>query len=662
MQAAIERRASRGPRIPLDDVLIELSHEGFDEAFEADGVDVGLGGLAMRAPILPDVGSRLHCSFQTPGDGDRVSADCEVVWAKDSGPHIGQFGLRFMGLGGEAEESLERLLSSWSDLLGDPLLAAQPTTTTLELEGVRSPLVGEVAHRSSDVLLVEQALPFLSVGIGVAEVGASRVGRLTAVDLRMEEATPRLVLTIVYEDGQVASDGPADAVDTAPMDTMPDTETPEEGWVARGEQDGAPAPASQAVGRVVEARRESLPVADAHDVDDREAPAQGRSETAQVFTLEARDDDEVASTDEDRRLIDEMTGPKDARALALHVKGRLVTFGRAARAWIAVVAARLVPAARNGLARTKKFGAAARQRGGPAVAATLGRLRGLALAFAGVLRSRVGKVRQNRAGRAKKRSTARPPEAGTNVRSSQRGEAEPPPRSKGRRTALLSAAVALSVAATAYALTPADEGLGFEVDKPPKRSRFVAAPAPAPAAQAAPAPAAAPSPAAQVAPAEPVESAALRAMGEPSYQAGQMPAPTFPTLGDARPQAPGAVPADSPYAVDQSAAGEASGASASGRAFGAQNVPRARSYTLRMSRPVQSLRGEALADGFKVIVDGALSLDRAGPIAAAHPHVDRSMVLNRGDHSELTIRFVGGRTPAYRVVARGSAIEVQIAR
>ena len=69
---AVERRTTGASRIPLES-LVQLSHEDFDEPFEAEGVDLGLGGLAMRAPYLPDVGDRLRCRF------DGVAAEAEVV-------------------------------------------------------------------------------------------------------------------------------------------------------------------------------------------------------------------------------------------------------------------------------------------------------------------------------------------------------------------------------------------------------------------------------------------------------------------------------------------------------------------------------------------------------------------------------------------------------
>ena len=99
-----------------------------------------------------------------------------------------------------------------------------------------------------------------------------------------------------------------------------------------------------------------------------------------------------------------------------------------------------------------------------------------------------------------------------------------------------------------------------------------------------------------------------------------------------------------------------------GTAFGADSVAGGETYVLRMSNPVAEMDGIVEADGFSVTIPGSLSLSQAGPIAAAHPDVEHASILNRGDFSELTIRFVAGRQPVYRVEARGPAIEITIAR
>ncbi len=133
--------------------------------------------------------------------------------------------------------------------------------------------------------------------------------------------------------------------------------------------------------------------------------------------------------------------------------------------------------------------------------------------------------------------------------------------------------------------------------------------------------------------------------------------------------AAGALPDDSPYAVDLSeaepgevpAAVRSVGQDPSTLHFGTRDLQEARSFFIRMSRPVELLRGEKAVDGFSVKALGALALDRAGPIAEGHPRVERAMVLNRGDHAELTVRFLGEKTPRYEVIARGAILEIRIA-
>jgi hypothetical protein len=95
--------------------------------------------------------------------------------------------------------------------------------------------------------------------------------------------------------------------------------------------------------------------------------------------------------------------------------------------------------------------------------------------------------------------------------------------------------------------------------------------------------------------------------------------------------------------------------------FGASAAPvRAQRFALRMSKPIQALEGVSDSGGFTVTVRGTLSLDRAGPISASHRGVARAMVLNKGDHAELTIRFADGKRPAYQLRAEGSTLHLVI--
>jgi len=154
--------------------------------------------------------------------------------------------------------------------------------------------------------------------------------------------------------------------------------------------------------------------------------------------------------------------------------------------------------------------------------------------------------------------------------------------------------------------------------------------------------------------------------------------------------APHSVPGDSPFAIDvregKPAAPAEAGIAAREQAvpevpepvvvtkpepapkkagslvFGRAQAPNGRRYTLRMSTPIRELRGIPDKGGFTVIMPNVLSLDRAAPIAATHKAVARSMILNKGDYAELTIRFVEGKQPAYRVKAVGQTLELVIAK
>ena len=91
-------------------------------------------------------------------------------------------------------------------------------------------------------------------------------------------------------------------------------------------------------------------------------------------------------------------------------------------------------------------------------------------------------------------------------------------------------------------------------------------------------------------------------------------------------------------------------------------MPNGEKYVLRMSNPVVEMDGIIDEDGFSVTIPGSLSLSRAGPIASAHPAVEYASILIRGDFSEIIVRFVPGRHPAYRVEANGPSLEITISR
>ena len=83
-----------------------------------------------------------------------------------------------------------------------------------------------------------------------------------------------------------------------------------------------------------------------------------------------------------------------------------------------------------------------------------------------------------------------------------------------------------------------------------------------------------------------------------------------------------------------------------------------RTTTLQMTLVPSALEGQADPNGFTVTVRGALSETRAAQIARTNPAVDRASIINRGDHCVLDVRFVEGRTPAYRGAIVNQTVEV----
>lgn len=566
MEARTDRRATDVPRMPLD-VLVQLTHEDFEEPFDADGVDVSSGGLALRADYLPEVGDRLRCRFDCPPEGLELELDGEVVWAHDAGERRGEFGLRFTELDLGAEEALSRLVEH---LGGAPRSGA---LARLHLEAVATPIDAEILDRDESSLTVEQELPFLRLGMRVSVEGSGPAhGRLASVDLRIEDGVPRLLL--VVRDEHAPAPARARFVDEPVVEsdaTLQDVELPSPLRVS------AATPIEQ--------------VAEHADVADDEAPIE-----------------------------------EDA---AMHpVLAKLMPVWERARDGAIATAAKTKPALAALWAKLALFFAKALERGGPRAKLAWARVAGVSTVLFGKVASGVMR------GKGKRRTTSAPPRVAQAPKLRRQREEQAPPPKKTRRIVMLSVLAFAGVGTAVYALSgtdaPAPEPVVLPVAAPPAPEPVVA-PEPAPA-QAAIDPEQGATAPIEAAPSEP-------APAQPAPAAGQLEAPTYPSIRET---------AERPVSEGQS--------------FGAESVANGRSSTIRMSQPVTTLRGERQPDGFTVTIPGSLALGPAAPIAAANPSIDRATILNRGDHSVLTVHFVAGRNPPYRVVARDRAIEVTIGR
>ncbi len=663
MQEAIERRNPGRARVPLEDVLVELRPEGFDEAFEADAVDLGLGGLAMRAAILPDVGSRLHCRFQSPHDGRCVDARAEVVWARDDGAAAGEFGLCFDALEPEAEASIRGFVVAWQSAMGLDVESSDHGLVSLQLEGVGPRLDADVVHRSGDVLVVEQGLPFLRLGKGVEEGG--RLGRLESVDLRVEGDTPRLVLTVGFglqeteetaSSGDTLMDAPApreasraagrevtfsEGLRTEPSQTLTSRTVPRDDVEVWSRQDARPEDS-----RCGEARSEDGEV-DYGEADYGEAEAaaiaraearqaretQREAETPRIVRTERGSVSEAPSRETrsresqspaqalevrspESRSLEEVQGSSatvEARGQALaQVRG----FGLQVKAWATVVWAKVAPATRVAWARARHTVGSFLRRIGPFARVLAARARGKAAAPT----TRKATPAPTPAARAPRRSTKAPGRES-------RGDEQPPRR--GRMWIALGGVAAIATG-SAIALAGGDEAAPSEVTLPtltdPESGDVGAAPT------------------------EPGPAAATT--------------PSVPTLeGGARPSsAPGELPPDSPYALDvASAAPAATPAMSSGATFGTAGTT-GDELRMRMDGPIGGIRGERTDEGFRVVVAGVRAIDGARRLAAMSAAIERASILNESEGAVLNVRFVAGQSPAYLVRADGDALVVTVAR
>ena len=516
-------QAPRPPRVPLDEVLIKLHPDGFHQEFEADGINVGSGGLSMRASVLPEVGSTLRCQLDNPQGGEAIEMIGRVVWAHESGPHVGEFGIRFTHLSDDDQTRIEALIQRWGRT------TATAPTVRLLLDGVSSSIVAEVQSESDTELSVEQPLPFLAIGSTVVHEGTSRRGHLEAVELKMDDATPKLVLSIGYEmEGSAAG---ASASEEGDRDTFPE-ETP---------------PAIHASRRSADERMHDTPRIVRYDPGVETAESETAAERLRAYAKSATD--QLTST------------VGSARAA---VTGGLL----------------------------------------PRMTTNVKELSALIARFIGALRSQLDD-------KPRRKQVPRSEAARAHLKNTRRN---------GRRYLLVGAMATGIVAAGwgvyLWAASGTDAGSEAEAEAATEAAT--------------------------------VTEAATEAGAETGNETGNETG-----TGD--------------EIANAAAAYEVQGAplppeSVRGTAFGAESVAGGETYVLRMSNPVAEMDGIVEADGFSVTIPGSLSLSQAGPIAAAHPDVEHASILNRGDFSELTIRFVAGRQPAYRVEARGPAIEITIAR
>lgn len=688
METTLDRREERSRRVSMR-VAVELGLDDYEERFEADAVNLGAGGLSIRSSCLPDVGTRLRCRFDSSPGGTPIATDAEVVWARLDAGSGGEFGLRFVDMEDSHRGLIEEMLAECAAHSVAGANAPIDDDATLELGAAGTAIQARVARRGRRSARFEQRLDLLSLGRSLLarEQGhRGRQGSISGISLRLEEGTPVLSVNVDFEgelsfgefqwstadldailDGSAAGmdgmDGMDAATGNASHDTIPDLETP--GALAEADVASADdhkmkrvtvtefeavlprlvsAPASPddvldapSVAGTLDAMdlvdRQSYPdelaAYAADDVDDGAGgpvlsiTATGESSPgehqAQSDALQRplEDQDWDAVRDDARDEVHTVATPPAVTQVqqAAVAKGPAVAVKRPGAAamdsiWVQRALSVVAMAARG----TERLRAVVL----PVVMKWLATAASVSTGFAQRQLSTVGYM-------ARSRMHAKP---------RRRTTAGPPPRTSAKKTSGLPRTVVLAtmgagvVALGVYALAPTPAA---DV-QPLHRSIDATAAAPELAADA------------------PLLSAGSKA-----------------STGSAEVPKPASVPEASPYAVDvkdpasASASASASAASVEGPMFG-DAAAEGRRFALRMTAPIKNLRGVPDAGGFTVHVPGALSLDRAGPIAASHRAVRSSMILNKGDHAELTIRFAPDATPTYRVRGAGTELEIIIGK
>jgi len=219
----LERRHSERARIPCT-IPVELTDASRRSQFEAETVDLSVGGLSLRSSHLPELGSQLFCCFEAEPSGAQVLGRGEVVWRQPTDGDAGEFGLRFIEVDARNQALIDEMVAERiARIQGPKAPEPEPELATLEIEDVAGEVSARVLHAGDREALFEQTLDQFSVGKSVtAHVGMSLLqGHIAAVRLRMEGTTPRIVLSLQLPAPEPESFGEYEWGDSS-SDTDPD--------------------------------------------------------------------------------------------------------------------------------------------------------------------------------------------------------------------------------------------------------------------------------------------------------------------------------------------------------------------------------------------------------------------------------------------------------
>ncbi len=645
MEFFIDRRSDSCPRVPFES-NITVEFDGLSEPIAADCVDLSTGGISLRSSLLPDEGTAVFCSFERVDEATDFGAWGRVVWVQNQGKRISEFGVCFQNLDPEVETRIAELLSQ-TPFSTQSTSEMNPQTAAVKLlfDGSASPVEAYLVDRSGDYLIFAQDLELLRLNRGLLAYEShedSYRGRIESVDLRLDGQVPRLFIT--------AKQDPIDREQTDAQKVEPEVRTDlsesrieQERYSEEVQWNAGPEP-------VVESSQ---------TVENRSVPSQTDrpSRTDDHCTLFTLPEDGTQERRPNSGLYDERNIVSSPLATGIKC---LVTIGT-------VLWTRLRKLLFQLFDRAIKW---MREDGSHLISQASERIRhALIPSIKSFARRRV----PLRLLRRKRRTTAAPSpltaSSGKSSRTSERGQ-----RLRLVRPLILPGLAIGGVALAVYGFNPWTDSGRVPLHRPIRieerdnksvrqsdgadvrrsgtqtNASSLASPVVKPQNPGATAEVGYDSNAvSNLASTGNEERTVGNATSEREARTAPNPRPTASTASS-NDTATNPIGSDSVEQIPRKPT------------FGSRSKVVGHQYTLRMSNEITELRGIPDKGGFTVIIPGSLSFDRAGPIAATHPLVTRSAILNKGDHSALTVRFARGKSPAYRVVAKGKSLEITIAK
>jgi hypothetical protein len=685
MECFFDRRNDSYARIPLNKSLV-VEFEGLTESIEVDCVDLSTGGASLRTTLLPEEGTTVFCSFESVSEGADFGAWGKVAWVSSEGKRGNEFGICFQNLDSEVETRISRLLTRQMTLTSNPLrLSSQPGTVKLMLDGAPAPIEAYLVDYDDERMTFAQDLDLLQLERGLLAFESpdkSCRGRIESIDLEIDKQVPKLFITmrkdpVVCEQAIPIADEPeihhlSEACDLEPMpaasETLPSDESKpvlnvsQKPTASETLSETLPSDESKPFLNVsqtlCEAQESPCEPEISSDADTRKT-----TETATLFALPEDDVSHEAPTDLSR----------DYRGMAAAV--------------LATVMKTLIAVSAVLLARSKLFlgrfamstGKSAGEKWEELISGSKGKIQQSVVPF---IKTAFHRLPSLQLLKKKRRTTAAPPSLlNTKSKAKAGGFKNKDSRFRFVPSLVLPGLAVGGIVLAFYGFGSWSDDHRIPLHRPVAVERPTVRPAVPPvnttsAQTAAVPPVTAVSKEAAIArdpgassSATPLANATPIAAASSSQNAPRNPVAP-PTTNAAMPRGVTNTPASIPAALAASAPVETPQIASSSTepekkkaepVFGSQKTVAGRSFTLRMSKEITELNGTPEQDGFTVIIPGSLSYDRAGPLVAANPLVASSVILNKGDHSALTIRFAQGKSPAYRVAAKGATLEITIA-